>query len=649
MLPRVTALRSGGALLGLLLVACACATPVGVNRVDTQSVYRSLTASVLSTGTPGPYSQQLLQRLGLSVRFEKDPEAVLAGLRGSGAGLSREYLFALAELSFFHAEQTQQREYYLGSAVYAYAFLFADRTALDGDPLDPRVRLAADLYNLGLVHGLAASDGESVALEPGSRALPFGRLDIAIVSKSLRWSSFRMVRFVAVGEFAVRGFLNRYRQAGIGAPLAAELSPVTEGPEGARKRIPPLVKVPVTALLRIENVGRGIVDGQVRGEIEIYPADSATTAQIDGRTLPLELEPTGALAYMLEGAPVWDTELGSFLSALRPPFPEGLIMLHPYRPGRVPIVLIHGTASSPARWADLVNELQNDLNLRDRIDVWLFTYNTSNPILLSAADLRASLRQLVEELDPLGRDPVLRRIVLIGHSQGGLLARVLVTDSGTRFWDALTDIPFEKVRLAPETRALIERTTFFEALPFVTRVVFVATPHRGSFRVSSFVLGILRRLIALPSTVVDGFKDVAERNERISLQALGGIPNAVDNMRPGQRFVRTLASSPIAPGVAAHSIIAVPGEGPPAGQNDGVVVYESAHLDEVVSEKIVRSGHSVQGNPEAILELRRILYEHLGLPCGLECEVPARVEGAMLSVPRAEKVTFPRVDSPQGP
>jgi len=84
-------------------------------------------------------------------------------------------------------------------------------------------------------------------------------------------------------------------------------------------------------------------------------------------------------------------------------------MLHPYRPGRIPVVLIHGTASSPARWADLVNELQNDPKLRDRIDFWLFTYNTSNPILLSASDLRESLQRFVHELDPLGRDPVLRQ------------------------------------------------------------------------------------------------------------------------------------------------------------------------------------------------------------------------------------------------
>jgi len=94
--------------------------------------------------------------MGLFERFETDPEAVLAGSGARGPGLDREYLFRPRELSFFHAEQSEQPAYYLASAVYAYTFLFADRTALEADPLDPRLRLAANIYNLGLVHGLAA-------------------------------------------------------------------------------------------------------------------------------------------------------------------------------------------------------------------------------------------------------------------------------------------------------------------------------------------------------------------------------------------------------------------------------------------------------------------------------------------------------------
>jgi len=69
----------------VVLLTGACATPVGVTRVDTQSMYKGLTASVLSTGRPSQYSEHLLIRLGLSSRFDKEPEAVLAGIRGPGS------------------------------------------------------------------------------------------------------------------------------------------------------------------------------------------------------------------------------------------------------------------------------------------------------------------------------------------------------------------------------------------------------------------------------------------------------------------------------------------------------------------------------------------------------------------------------------
>jgi pimeloyl-ACP methyl ester carboxylesterase len=621
-------------LVGVVLLTCACATPVGVTHVNTQSMYRSVTSSVLSAGSPSPYSEQLLTRLGLVERFDKDPELVLAALRGPGEGLSREYLFVLSELSFYHAMKSQKPEYFLASAVYAWAFVVGKTDEARVDPLDPRFRLAANLYNLGLAQGLVGAEEATVVLEPGTRRLPFGRIEISVDEKMLLWSSYRMTRFISLGEYKVRGFLNRYRQAGVGAPLAAELAAAGQGLEAeeARKRIPPRLKVPVTAVLRIEDVSAGIATGNLAGRIEVYAADAATSVESNGRSVPLELEPTAALAYQLEGAPIWDTELGGFFSALKPPSAEGLIMMHPYRPGRVPVVLVHGTASSPARWADIVNEIQNDPKLRGRTQFWLFTYNTSNPVLLSASDLRLGLQRIRKEIDPDGRDPALDQLVVIGHSQGGLLTRLMVTDSGTRFWDNVTDVPFDKIELRPETRALLERSIFFEAQPYVKRVVFIATPHRGSFRVSSLVLGMVRRLVTLPLTIVDGAAELA-KGAGLPAQT---SPTAVDNMMPGNRFVRTLSASPIAPWVTAHSIIPVTGLGPALGQDDGVVKYESAHIEGVASEKIVRSTHSTQSTPTTILEVRRILYEHLGIACGLECEVPDRVDAAVTSPPKPE-------------
>src|SRR6266478_5528514 len=183
-------------LAAVLLLACACATPIGVTHVDTQVMYRSLTASVLSSDRPSQYSEQLLTRLGLGERFDNDPELVLAALRGPGEGLSREYLFVLSELSFYHATKSQKPEYFLASAVYAWAFVLGRTDEARIDPIDPRLRLAANLYNLGLAQGLAGAEEASVVLESGSRALPFGKIEISVDEATLLWSGYRMVRFV---------------------------------------------------------------------------------------------------------------------------------------------------------------------------------------------------------------------------------------------------------------------------------------------------------------------------------------------------------------------------------------------------------------------------------------------------------------------
>jgi hypothetical protein len=287
-------------------------------------------------------------------------------------------------------------------------------------------------------------------------------------------------------------------------------------------------------------------------------------------------------------------------------------MLQPYRPGRVPVVLVHGTASSPPRWAEAVNEIQNDPELGQRVQIWLFTYNTSNPILYSAHLMREALKNALHDFDPEGKDPALRQMVIMGHSQGGLLARLMVTESGSRFWDAASRIPFAQLRTTAEARALLEPSLFFEPVPFVTRVVFLATPHRGSYRVGRVVLNLVRRIVTLPIRLVQPLTELLKANPGLGLPS-GGLPTAVDNMSPRSPFVRALGESPIAPGVTTHSIVAVQGTGDLLGLSDGVVLYKSAHLEGAVTEKIVQSPHSLQAQPETIQEVRRILREHLGV------------------------------------
>lgn len=284
-------------------------------------------------------------------------------------------------------------------------------------------------------------------------------------------------------------------------------------------------------------------------------------------------------------------------------------MMHPHKPGRTPVVLVHGTASSPARWAELVNELENDPRFWEQYEIWLFIYNTGNPIAYSAMLLRDALSQLVKEIDPDGKDAHLRHMVVMGHSQGGLLTKMTVIDSGMRLWPF--SVPPAELDIDAETRELLTNALVIKPLPFVRRVVFIATPHRGSYQALGILGNLASWLVHLPGRFTKLSLDlVTLQTKGLFVGPMTGVPTSIDNMNPNNRFILGLSAIPIADGVVANSIVGVEGGGPPAEGGDGVVKYSSAHIDGVESEKIVHSGHSMQGNPETIQEVKRILFEH---------------------------------------
>lgn len=616
--------RWGRVALGLTVAALllpACATPIGVKRVDAQRVHRSLTADALSTGNPSAKSLQALHRDGLSSAWRKDPAGALEALRQrflAEPNLAR--LFALAELSFVHAERGGGAAWYRASAVYAYAYLFPgpEPGRELPDPFDPRLRAAANLYNRGLTLGLRAPGEGPLDLSPRALPLPFGTLVVEAPEGGFEWGGHRLVDFVPIAELEVRGLSSRRRQSGIGAPLAPRMGPpiAGESPEqAARMRwVPGRVRLACTLLLRLEKPLEALASGEVRGSAELLAFSREETVSIDGREIPVEFEPTAALAFSLADSPLWDLEIRGFLG--RPVDLEAdtqLVALAPYQRGRIPVVFVHGTASSPGRWAEMLNELAADPLLRARYAAWFFFYNTGNPILYSAFQLRQSLEQAVRELDPGGDDPALRQMVLVGHSQGGLLVKLQAVESGDRFWSNVSDLPLESLDFDPEAEALLRGAFFFSPTSGVRRVIFISTPHGGSFRAGPRVGNLLRRLVRTPGNVArvaaELFADdEAERTRR----RFDRIPTSIDNMTPGSDFLEALQDLPLAPGITAHSIIPVLLPGPPEGQNDGVVAFESAHIAGVESERVVVSGHSVQGHPEAVAEVRRILLLHVG-------------------------------------
>ncbi len=614
----VTGRYGSVALVACLLVA-GCAAPFGVRRAAPEKVHRTLTGSVLSTGELSSVSEIALHRRNLTETYRTDPEAALRSLHGElqTERFSNDDLFVLAELSFHHASRGGGKPHFLAAAVYAYAYVFPDDPQAAPQPFDPRQRVAMDIYNRALTEAFDSADREYVVVAAGSYPLPFGVMEISFDDRQLGWGKRRLVRFSPSAEVEVIGFKNRYRQPGIGAPLAATTRPSdASGP--AQDFIGPNVHVPVTALLRLDEPRRQLAGTRLTGELELHPATEALTTQINGRDVPLEQEPTAALALSVAAAQPWTQELGIFLGrVLQLENVPVLIGREPHRRGRIPLVFVHGTASNPSVWLNMVNDLDSDPVIRQHFEVWLFRYDSGQPILYSGMQLRRALSEVVHALQADGPDPCLDKMVVVGHSQGGLLVKLTSIHSGDLFWRNASDLPFDEVEFSDETRALLKEVLFLEPLPFVNRVVFIATPQRGSYLAGpDLVRRLAQRMITLPATVVRSGAEILT-NDQVRLKIrLQQMPTSIDNMSPRHPFILTVAKIPVAPEVTAHSIIGLVDEESRDSGGDGVVKFASAHIDGVESELVVPYPHSMQAMPEVVAEVQRILHQHLRLnPC----------------------------------
>jgi hypothetical protein len=228
--------------------------------------------------------------------------------------------------------------------------------------------------------------------------------------------------------------------------------------------------------------------------------------------------------------------------------------------------------------------------------------------------LRNDLTETAKFLDPKGKDATLQHMVVIGHSQGGLLAKLTATDTGDKLWRLVSPTSIDQLQIDEPTRELLRTNFFFKPLPCVARVIFIATPHRGSYRNSRFLQKILNSFMTIPKEMVNDFGSVLKLKNTIRLPASvrDGVPSSLASMDTDNPFMLTLADIPVAPGVKANSVIAIQGDEQPPKGSDGVVEYTSAHVDYAESEFIVRDGHSCQGNPLTIDEIRRILMKNLG-------------------------------------
>jgi pimeloyl-ACP methyl ester carboxylesterase len=416
-------------------------------------------------------------------------------------------------------------------------------------------------------------------------------------------------------DLNVKGMDHLYRHDGFGVPVVVHRV-ATDMPDAPttveNKYLPRELRTSATALM--------VTDGKLAGGgwrrtnprlLLIDPFDVSSVSP-GGRPVDMAQDFSTALASQVAGNRIavleWTGLLDSDFQKLG--VDTGLYMLHPYEPGKIPVVFVHGLSSSPRAWVQTVNELRNNPDLAARYQFWVFMYPSGLPIPVSARSLRESLIQIRKDLDSEQSDPALDNMVVVGHSMGGMLAKMMAQNTGDEFWNALITVPRDQFKASPEQRKFVEDMLVFEPLPFVRRVVFIATPHRGSPIANGPIGTVFSAIIKRPAATSESLEEIEALNgPSVFAEDLKHRPlNSIGNLRTDSPILLTLDRIPIDPSVPYHSIIPLVAA---TTNTDLVVPYRSSRINGARSEQIVPGTHFSQQDPTVTHELKRILRLHL--------------------------------------
>jgi hypothetical protein len=622
-----------------LLLLLGCQTPIGVDRVGRKRAYEQITASTLTGPQLSAESQMVIGRYNLEKLAQDSPDLAIAKLQEEACKDNRrDVLFALAELSYGTAhnyesytwvtihQQGQRpqvslpgkkaaRGYYFASAVYAYFYLFGDSPDPIPGQYDRHFRMACDFYNRGLAKALTKEGSDDVDLINRELKLPYGTVSMTATRPGFPWSEAQFHEFVSADEYTVRGLSPRERSPGLGMPLIAIPDRAAFGSNWPSYYLPG-IKAPASAFLRIDGTVCDMTSSRLKASLELYAAYGERELQVGKQTVPLEMDRTIAIAYGLQHSIQWKARMVQFFTG-RELLENGIYLSQPYVSGKIPVVFVYGTGGSPSDWAGAFNILSSDPVVSSRFQFWFLVYNTGNPIAYSGWLLRDGLDKVVHDLDPQGKDPALRNMVIIGHSQGGLVTKLSAVDADNKFWPLVSDKPIDQIGLKPAERQLLSNAVLFTHSPYVKRVVLACAPNLGSILVNNFIQNLAQHLISMPSDLAQLGTSLATLNlggsQSAALKKMHGkLATSVANMNPDNPFLLALHGLPLADDIKGDTIIGVLGNGPVEDDNDGVVAYKSAYLPGMETQNIVHCGHGeVPRNPAAIDDIRRILLLHL--------------------------------------
>jgi pimeloyl-ACP methyl ester carboxylesterase len=399
--------------------------------------------------------------------------------------------------------------------------------------------------------------------------------------------------FTPADQFDVRGtyVTERTTRDGIGAPVVAVGREANK--EARANFTTSRIYYGVTAIARFE--GRRCV-------LSFEDPLAEETVRVDGQIFPLAADFTVPLAVMLASTNPKKFELSRMLNPAKYAETARISRLQPYDPNKIVVLVIHGLMDTPATWTPMLNRLRGYEEIRRNYQFWFYSYPSGYPYPYSAAILRRELDAIEK------RFPLRKPMVVIGHSMGGCIARLLITDTGDKLWMELFKKPPEQVPLSPESRKLFTDALIFQHRPEIGRVIFISAPLRGSELASNWLGRIGSSLVRSPVTLLKAGRDALKITTfRAGEQKLKRIPNSVDTLAPTNRFVIAINTIPITPGIPYHTIMGDRGKGDAPNSSDGVVPYWSSHMEGAKSELVVPSGHGAHQNPKAIQEVRRIL------------------------------------------
>jgi len=520
---------------------------------------------------------------------------------------------AVADLAMGERLEREQREacvdHYYRAAIQAWN---ASEGATCPAAENPEFLAACGIYQESLARLIPAATRFG-RLDPRARMTihNLGRRGaVPINYYGFAWRPCDFCRVVPASDFQGRDLQHHYRAIGLGTSLVAIRS--TRFDEPFFRTTQPFA---VTAVLR---PSRRAYQWQSGSHVEIDPSEPDAVLEfynpylfnslrLGPAVVRLERDLSAPLVYGAQETP--RNYLQGFLDPGETDVQPRLFMMEPYQRGKIPVVFIHGLLSDPITWLDAVNELRANNDLYQRYQFWYYRYPTGGGVLESAAKLREQLLLARESSDPTGQDAAMTRMVLIGHSMGGLVARLQVAYSHDILWRHAARQPIEAVLATPEIRERLERDFFFDPSPLVSRVVFIGTPHRGAT--------MARRLVGrFASSLVRSeeppYRQLMDQNRDIFYEYLHEAPpTSIDLLEPSNPLLEALARMPVGRHVRLHSIVGTGGTMLSGEPGDGVVPLSSSRLGGVCSELLVSANHGeLHHDPAAIAELRRILREH---------------------------------------